>query len=145
MTCGGCSRELDIGEWPFCPHGRIQPRDAQVHSRERAVIYRGPNGERITPPRADLPMPSRYIRQGFVREDILSMSKYERESGVVHESSNFRPGNEPDSFREPTPPKAPKALRESLIDDIRSAAASGPWTTSERDQPKVFGIDAPIS
>ena len=28
MTCDSCGRELQIGEWAWCPHGRVDGRPA---------------------------------------------------------------------------------------------------------------------
>lgn len=25
MKCDSCNREITIGEWPYCPHGKAQP------------------------------------------------------------------------------------------------------------------------
>jgi len=89
-------------------------------------------------------MPSTYQRRGFVREEIFSMGKYEKESGVVHEASNFLPGNEPAPLREPSSQGAPAELRDRLIDDLRAASQSGPWTTNENQPLQSFNIDAPL-
>ena len=127
-----------------CFHTRTEIH-AQVHASERAIIYRGPNGERATPARSDLPMPSRYASRGYVREEILSMSAYEKSSGSVHEASNFSSGNEPSALPEPSAKGAPPALRDKLINQIRDAMASGPWTSSPDQATKVFGITPPIA
>lgn len=111
-----------------CGRPRIESH-AQVHTKERAVVYRHPlTGAHITPARADQPMPDIYRRQGFERHEILSMTDWEREAGVVHESTNFHPGNEPAPSADPAPPVISKQVKESLIDDMREAFASGPFT-----------------
>lgn len=123
----------------FCHHPRIE-RHAQVHASERAVIYRHPlTGEHRTPPRADLPMPAVYERQGFVREEILNMIAYEKSTGVVHEASNFSAGNE-SSPGGPERKQLPPALANALVNDLREAAASGLWTESDRNA--VFTVPA---
>lgn len=77
-------------------------------------------------------MPSVYAKQGFERHEIMSMIQYEKETGVIHEATNFHPGNEPDPTQTPEPVGAPKELIRSMVDDIRAAAASGPWTGAEK-------------
>ena len=56
------------------------------------------------------------------------MTQWEKESGVVHEASTFNSGNNdiPQDTRDEvhTPPE----VKQALIDDIRAAIASGPWT-----------------
>jgi hypothetical protein len=86
-----------------------------------------------------MPMPLVYESQGFVRHEIESMTRYERITGVVHEASNFHPGNEPTPDGSVPRKRAPKELIESLAREISSAAASG-WTTSEGSK----SIDIPI-
>lgn len=104
-------------------------RNAQVASSERAVVYLNPaTGERKTPPRADQLLPEIYARQGFERHEIMSMTAYEKETGVVHEATNFHPGNELTAFREPEPAKASPELVNRLVNEIRAANQSGPWT-----------------
>lgn len=105
---------------------------AQVREAERAVIYQHPlTGERRTPARADQPMPEVYAARGFERREIMSMSSFERETGLVHEASNFAPGNEPVSDAHPLPRRDPKILDE-LARDLAAAQASGPWTGLDR-------------
>jgi hypothetical protein len=72
-------------------------------------------------------MPEVYAKQGFERMEIMSMSAYEKQTGSVHEASNFNAGNEITPLKEPEP-KAPKELIDSIVDDMRQACASGPWT-----------------
>lgn len=123
--CGCCDRNL------------IE-RHAQVHASERAVVFRHPvTGEIRRPARADQPMDPMYAAQGFQREEIMSMTQHEKETGSVHEATNFSPGNEPSPDREPTP-SVPKEVREALIKDVMDAHQSGNWTM---DRPLM---DAPI-
>lgn len=143
--CGGCQTR-NPGPARTCSNcgtSRIE-RHAQVHQQDRAVVYYNPaTGERRTPARVDQPLPAVYAAQGFERREILNMTAYERETGLVHEASNFAPGNEPAPFKEPERrPMAPE-VRAALIDDLREAAASGPWTESE-NSPSKFTIAAPV-
>ena len=75
-------------------------------------------------------MPAVYANQGFERMEIESMVKFEKETGLIHEPTNFNPGNE--SIPVEPPRLAPgKELIDSLARDIGAAAASGPWTYNE--------------
>lgn len=127
--CGACHtrNEPSYKRCFVCHHPRIE-KHAQVHVQDRAVVYYNPaTGEHRTPARADAPMPEVYAKQGFERQEILSMSAYERQSGVVHEASNFNSGNAP-LVEEPQPLGAPKEVKDQIINDMRDAIASGPWT-----------------
>lgn len=124
--------------------GRRVPVHAQVRESQRAVVYTNPlTGERRTPPRADQPIPEIYARQGFERTEIFDMSAYEKATGVVHESTNFSPGNEPSPWKEPERRPTPPEVTQALVDDLRSAIASGPFTESE-SSPDRFTIANPI-
>lgn len=124
--CGRCGRR-NTTRTCYCGQARFE-KHAQVHSSERAVVYYNPaTGERRTPARADQPMPEAYAAAGFERREIMSMSSYEKETGLIHEATNFSPGNENVPMKE-VAPSAPKELKEELINDMRDAIASGPWT-----------------
>src|SRR4029077_13082497 len=111
-------------------------RHAQVHSSERSVIYYNPaTGEHRTPPRADMPLPEVYKQQGYERKEILSMIQYEKETGIVHESSNYQSGNEPVAL-EPAPPRPSQDAIRAVAEDIKEAISSGPW----RDDAGLLGI-----
>jgi hypothetical protein len=107
-------------------------------------MYQHPiTGEIKRPPRADQPMPREYAAQGYQRVEIMNMLVHERETGVVHEASNFAPGNEPSPWLEPERPATPRAVTEALIDDVRAAIASGPFTDDSPDG-QVFTAVAPV-
>ncbi len=57
----------------------------------------------------------------------MNMGQWERESGAVHEASNFNAGNEMKDFEPPTP-KPSKELIHALAKDWAEAVASGPMT-----------------
>jgi hypothetical protein len=128
--CGapGCNQKnsSDSKECSRCGFNRFQP-NAQIHASDRAVIYYNPaTGEHRTPPRADLPIPEVYKNQGFERKEIMSMIAYEKETGIIHEASNFNTGNEPMPESPATQPD--KRSIEVVAEDMREAMASGPWT-----------------
>jgi len=88
--CGNC-RSMHPGSVPSCPKCGLSRRELR-HST-KAVVYRNPaTGEHRTPARSDVPMPEVYACQGFVREEIDNMSAFERETGLVHEASNYNQG-----------------------------------------------------
>lgn len=129
--CGACSQK-NGPEFTHCIRCHLPYREhhAHIHSADRAVVYVNPvTGERRTPPRADMPMPSHYVEQGYERKEIMSMIQYEKETGVVHEASNYNDGNEPIPT-EPAPPRPSRAAIEAVAEDIKEAIASGPWTDS---------------
>lgn len=118
---------------------KLHEKYAQIRESERAVVYVNPlTGERRTPARNDEPVPEIYARQGFERQEIMSITRYERETGSIHESTTFNPGNEPVPETIPKA-SAPKELIKELVDDIRAAHQSGAWTM---DRPLS---DMPIS
>src|SRR5690349_17893890 len=66
-TCSLCGHEVQIGEWPLCPHGfghgNLSPLG--MHHSEVTVVYEHPGTGKIRyPGRADKPMPERYAKQG---------------------------------------------------------------------------------
>ena len=112
-----------------CDKPRFE-RHAQVHTSERAVVYYNPaTGERRTPARADTPIPEVYASAGFERMEIMNMSQFERDTGLVHEATNFSPGNEPSPLNPADEPRRlSKGQLQPLVDDMRAAFASGPFT-----------------
>lgn len=129
--CGapGCNQKnsADARICSKCSFNRFQP-NAQVHIADRAVVYYNPaTGERRTPARADQPIPEVYAEQGFERQEIMSMTAYEKQTGLVHEATNFHAGNEPNPEQHPVPHLS-KQVRESIAQDMREAIASGPFT-----------------
>lgn len=84
MICQECGREYRIGEWPWCggsgqhgrPHGK---QGGVVHPQERSVVYRHPGTGKVAyAPRNDVPMPDRYRRWGYVREELPTLRDVER-------------------------------------------------------------------
>jgi hypothetical protein len=114
-----------------CSANRIE-RHAQPHVSERAVIYYNPvTGERKTPPRADMDMPARYAEQGFERQEIMSMVAFERETGLIHEPTNFNSGNEDNGNLAVYTPPPNREAKEAAIKDFAEGLASGPLTGVE--------------
>ena len=107
-----------------------------MHASERAVVFYNPlTGEHRTPARADAPMPEVYAQSGFERREIMNMSAWEKEAGVVHESSNYAAGGPGLDFTQPerTYKPNPEAIK-AVAQDIADAVASGPWTGQDRIQ-----------
>ena len=116
-----------------CSHHRFQ-KNAQVSESERCVVYYNPQtGEHRTPPRTDMPMPQQYASDGFERREIMNISQWEKESGLVHEATNFNSGNEPipEKYGEP---KISKEVKEAVIRDVADSIASdsGKWTGQDK-------------
>lgn len=99
-ACPKCGVVFGIGDWPMCPHGK--PYGGTLlqafHPSERAVVYTNPRtGEVRYPPRADVPMPAVYAKQGFVRTELDSpaaIRAFEQTTGRLHERSHFDSAND---------------------------------------------------
>jgi len=95
-TCTICGMELQVGDWPICPHGSIHRHDAAVHHKERAVKYYHPQHGWRTPGRTDQPMPQRLQQLGFQRiefESLRSLDSHARETGSRAEIADFSRGS----------------------------------------------------
>lgn len=129
--CPDCGQMRGIGSWPFCPdhgvpHGGL--KIAAIHTSERTVIYRNPRtGEVRYPPTNNQAMPEVYSRQGYERVELDSaakISRFERETGRVHERSWYDPGSATAEREmeaatgDPTPPKMSDALKQRLVSAI---------------------------
>jgi hypothetical protein len=84
-ACGKCGHDVQIGEWPLCPHGRVVEHRPAVHARERAVKFYHPglNAWR-TPGEANRLMPERLQQLGFERVEFSSLrelQQHERSTG----------------------------------------------------------------
>lgn len=103
MQCPNCHKPIQVGDWPWPCDGsgahRIAPRDAQIHTSERVVVYRNPRtGEITIPPTTD---PNSLINQknaqfGLVREEVATHSQLrevEKRTGLVSEISNYDRGS----------------------------------------------------
>jgi len=132
FTCRSCG-EWNQGEYErtVCSKcgKRWRPRSAGVHSSEKSVVYYNPHtGERRTPPRNDLPLPDVYARQGYERREIQSMVAYEKETGVIHEASNWGRNGLAENETQPRD-VAPKANKEritrDLVQQLTSARTAG--------------------
>lgn len=80
-------------------------------------------------------MPAQYKKDGFERREIMHMTSWEKESGSVHEASNYTAGNEVMPTRDEYKPD-PK-IKDELCRDMAAAIASGAWTGMDRLQDSV--------
>lgn len=89
MICPRCNANIEIGQWPFCPHSQANNLPA-IHT-ERAIVWHNPStGEYRIPGRADRPINPKYKAAGFTeRMEITSMSAFEKRTGLIHEASNY--------------------------------------------------------
>jgi hypothetical protein len=129
--CGACrEKNAPSAECGRCGARRI-PRVAQPQAAGRAVVYRNPmTGEYRTPPRNDEVMPEVYRMQGYERHEIMNMGAWEKESGAVHEGSNW--GSEDRALgaiekrnEEVEREAVPKVDMEALGDTVRELYAAG--------------------
>lgn len=95
MICSHCGHEMQFGEWPFCPHGdphgSISPLG--MHPSERTVVYEHEGTGQIRyPGRADVPIPDRYAKQGFVKRELRTLrdvDSFSKQHKVVNERAHF--------------------------------------------------------
>ena len=58
MTCPDCNQELQIGDWPYCPHGSTRPEYALRF--DPIVVHQAADGSYRFPMAADAPVPPGY-------------------------------------------------------------------------------------
>lgn len=99
--CPDCSTPYRIGIWNFpCKGsgdhalGSFYKGDHAIHPSERVkLLYNPTTGETRAPGRADRPIHEKYIAAGFTQykdlETHQEIRQYEKEKGVIHESSNY--------------------------------------------------------
>lgn len=75
VKCLNCGAELEIGDWPFCPHGSVSRRWAS--SFDPVVIHRGKNGSVRFPARGDARVPEGYAKVEL--RTIQEIRRFERE------------------------------------------------------------------
>ncbi len=77
--CSDCGKKLHKGDWPYCPHGNIWNRDAQVAAP--TVVFRNKNGKYRFPGRSNAPTPKGYQRIELSTQ--RARDKFEREYGAI--------------------------------------------------------------
>lgn len=114
--CPDCGLYLEIGDWPWCPHGSTIKTQHTAHANERVVVFENPQtGEIRYPGRNDVPVPERYAKQGFVRKELptlRSVEQFERAHGVRNDKMHYNEGNSAD--QEKPPPQKRLSEREKL-------------------------------
>lgn len=94
--CGDCNTVLNVGDWPFCPHGRTITGGHSIHERERCVVYKHPvTGHVVYPGLNNVAMPDRYAKQGYERSElgsIRAIRQHEKENNVSSEIAHFDAG-----------------------------------------------------
>jgi hypothetical protein len=73
-------------------------------------------------------MPQHYAEQGFERQEIMSMTAFEKQTGLVHEASNYSSGNEDNGNKAVHLPAINKTAKEAAIKVFAEGLASGPLT-----------------
>ena len=75
-TCKQCGHEIEIGQYPFCPHGETNTKYAQ--SFDPIVLHQDPvTGRYSVPSQTDDPVPDGY--QKVVVDNIRTADKVTRE------------------------------------------------------------------
>lgn len=92
--CEDCGKSYAIGQYPYCPHGRVSPADAQIHTSEKVTVWENPNtGEVRIPGRADQPIHDKYQAAGFTNRKTIDthsqLRDLERKTGTIHENSHY--------------------------------------------------------
>lgn len=99
MACASCGASLQVGDWPFCPHGPANHKNTALpwHPSETSVVFEHPvTGDVKYPGKSDIPMPERYAKYGYVRKEIRTdrdMQKFEVAHGVRNERAWFDKGS----------------------------------------------------
>jgi len=75
--CVHCGHELQIGDYPFCPHGSIYPERAQHF--EPIVVHVSGDGQYRFPAATDAPVPS-----GYRKVEIRTIQEADRISREVN-------------------------------------------------------------
>jgi hypothetical protein len=70
-TCSQCGAELQIGDFPFCPHGSIYAQTAQHF--DPIVVHQAPDGSYSFPASVDAP-----VRPGYVKVEIRTLREADR-------------------------------------------------------------------
>src|SRR4030095_5220433 len=76
--CDQCGKLLFKGSWPFCPHGDVFNRDAQIAAP--TVVFRNKSGKYKFPGRSNAPTPKGYERVELNTQ--RAKDKFEREFGA---------------------------------------------------------------
>lgn len=96
-TCEKCGEEVGIGDWFMCPHEPVLSHDAEVHAKERTVLWQHPGtGEYRYPGRNDVPMGPRLEKLGYQRKEfgsLAALQQHERETGARNEAVHFDAGS----------------------------------------------------
>jgi len=68
MKCDNCAQELQIGDWPFCPHGSTTMTSS--FTDKPIVVYKDGSGNVQFPGRADEKLPKRLAKLGFEKVEM---------------------------------------------------------------------------
>lgn len=83
--CAHCNKELEIGDYPFCPHGSIYEQSAKRF--DPIVLHKGPNGEYSFPGNSSDPVPAGYEKIEIT--NIRQADRYVREIDSKERSKMF--------------------------------------------------------
>ena len=84
-TCKDCGHELEIGDYPFCPHESIYVQNAQGFSP--VVVHKDANGKIRFPGSADAPCPP-----GFQRVELTTTAEVRRFEREVNAKEREKAG-----------------------------------------------------
>jgi hypothetical protein len=96
MKCPHCNEMMEVGDWPFCPHGSLVRQPAACHPSETCVLWqRGPDDIRW-PGRNNRDMPAVYKNAGFERVEyrtLADLKRIEKKHHVTSEALNYDKGS----------------------------------------------------
>lgn len=81
VACANCGAELQIGDYPFCPHGSIYPNAAQHF--DPIVVHVSGDGQYRFPASTDAAVPS-----GYRKVEIRTIQEADRVSREVNRSED---------------------------------------------------------
>lgn len=85
MKCADCSKELEVGGWPWCPHQQTNPYIALYG--EPTIVHIDKNGNYRFPGAADAKVP-----KGYHKVELRTMQERERFEREVNRAESARAG-----------------------------------------------------
>jgi hypothetical protein len=102
--CPNCSKELELGDWPWCHPNqlgqhRTHAQDAQIHAREKVLVYDDPRtGKTTIPASTDRSTHTnrKYESFGLIPREVNSMGelrRVEKKTKTISEVLNYDRGS----------------------------------------------------
>lgn len=93
-NCNYCGVELHVGDYPFCPHGRMhRALDPGTHPMEKVVVFESAQegGHIQYTGHFNDPVPERLKARGYVRRElnVSELASFEKKHHVMNERRHF--------------------------------------------------------